>query len=425
MSTHLTLHATTNDKLAVLKGRLSRVRRRKTWLAGIALALAAVIPMELTISGEFEVYPEHNADIRAPVEAIIAEIFVKEGDAVEAGEVLFRLSNPDYEAKRQDIRARLAEARARLELLVAGTRSEEILLAESEVETAQARLSHAQTMLTEARVMRDQKISQARQAANLAKDQLDYAQADRDRYRELLEKGIIAQQKFAEVDQTLKIRRSALVDSQTSLNMVLAGDLGENRREGALAAGALDEAQARLNLLLAGGRREELAAAKSMVGSHEAQLALVEGELASMVVRSPERGIVVTEHLHDLRGQLVRRGDLIAEVYDFHVIRAELLISEKEIGAVTVGQTITLKARAYPGRSFEGEVVAIAPRAIGSTDGLFRKMIRVTTEIANPDLALKPAMTGHGKIYAGNRSILNLMTRRFVRYFRVEFWSWW
>lgn len=425
MTSHLALPAPTKSKLTRLRERLGQVRHRKMWLTGISLALVAILPMELTISGEFEVYPEHNADIRAPVEAMIAEIFVREGDTVEAGEVLFQLSNPDYEAKRQDIQARLAEARARLGLLVAGTRSEEILLAESEVETAQARLSHSRTMLTEAGIMRDQKINQARQATNLAKDQQDFAQADRDRYLALLEKGIIAQQKFAEIDQTLKIRRSASVDRQTSLNMALADDLGEVRRERALAKGARDEAEARLTLLLAGSRSEELVAARSVVNSLDAQLALVENELASMMIQSPERGVVVTEHLHDLLGQLVRRGDLIAEVYDFRIIRAELLIPEKEIGDVAVGQRIRLKARAYPGRSFEGEVIAIAPRATDSNDGLFRKMIRVTTEISNADLVLKPAMTGQGKIYAGNRSILNLMTRRFVRFFRVEFWSWW
>ncbi|MCH8862158.1 MAG: efflux RND transporter periplasmic adaptor subunit [Proteobacteria bacterium] len=408
-----------------LAALIEKPRSRKLAIFAVLLALSSVVPMELTISGEFEVYPEHNADIRAPVEAVIAEIFVKEGDAVEAGDMLFQLSNPDHEAKRQDIRAQLAAAQARLDLLVEGTRSEEINLAASEVETAQSRLSHARTMLREAEVMRDQKTSQARQAVALAKDQLDFAEADRDRYQKLLEGGIIAQQKFSEIDQIARIRRGALADSQAGLNMALADDLGEARREASAAAGALRESRARLDLLHAGSRGEEIEAAKSAVENLEAQLALVEDELASMAVRSPERGIVMTEHLHDLLGQLVHRGDLMAEVYDFRVVRAELLIPEKEIGAVAVGQTIRLKARAYPGRAFEGQVVAIAPRAIDSTDGLSRKMIRVTTEIANPDLALKPAMTGQGKIYAGNRSILNLMTRRFVRYFRVEFWSWW
>jgi hypothetical protein len=38
---------------------------------------------------------------------------------------------------------------------------------------------------------------------------------------------------------------------------------------------------------------------------------------------------------------------------------------------------------------------------------------------------LKPQMTGKAKIYCGERTILDLMTRRLSRTLRVEFWSWW
>jgi hypothetical protein len=49
----------------------------------------------------------------------------------------------------------------------------------------------------------------------------------------------------------------------------------------------------------------------------------------------------------------------------------------------------------------------------------------VTTQIDNHDLLLKPGMTGQGKIYAGERRITSLITRRLARTFKVEFWSWW
>jgi hypothetical protein len=52
-------------------------------------------------------------------------------------------------------------------------------------------------------------------------------------------------------------------------------------------------------------------------------------------------------------------------------------------------------------------------------------MVRATTEIDNPDLLLKPEMTGNAKIYCGSRPIFELLTRRIARYIRVEFWSWW
>lgn len=416
---------TTKTWAAKIHKDWSALKHKKKLLAALVITLSIITPMELTISGEFEVYPKHNADVRAPVEAVISEIFVREGEAVEEGQVLFQLVNPDYEAKKQDIQLRLAQARSRYALMVAGTRSEEIDLAQKEVETARSRLEHSQKMIIEAKVMRDQKVNQARQSVTLTKDQLQFAETEQERFRALLAKGIISQQRFAEADQVVKVRLNALNESQSTLRMALADDTVEIKREGALASGALEEAGARLDLLLAGSRGEEREAAKSAVTSLTAQLSLIDQDIESMSLRSPEYGIVVTQHLHELKGQLVRRGALIAEVYDFHIIKAEILIPEKEIGDIVIGQKVTLKARAYSGRSFIGKVVAIAPRAVESEDGLRRKMLRVTTVIDNPDLALKPAMTGHGKIYAGQRSILNLITRRLMSYLRVEFWSWW
>ena len=124
-------------------------------------------------------------------------------------------------------------------------------------------------------------------------------------------------------------------------------------------------------------------------------------------------------------GELVERGDLILEVHEYRTAIGEILISEKDIGEVHLGQEVTLKARAYPGRSFTGVVTAIAATAMEEEEGLKRKVVRVNTEVANSDLALKPEMTGHGKIYVGDRRLIEIVSRRFVRFFRVEFWSWW
>ncbi len=51
--------------------------------------------------------------------------------------------------------------------------------------------------------------------------------------------------------------------------------------------------------------------------------------------------------------------------------------------------------------------------------------ITVATELENPGLLLKPQMTGTAKIHCGERRAISLVTRRLVRYLRVEFWSWW
>jgi len=51
--------------------------------------------------------------------------------------------------------------------------------------------------------------------------------------------------------------------------------------------------------------------------------------------------------------------------------------------------------------------------------------VLVSCRIDNSSLLLKSEMSGRAKIYCGQRRILDLMTRRFTRYIRVEFWSWW
>jgi multidrug resistance efflux pump len=144
-----------------------------------------------------------------------------------------------------------------------------------------------------------------------------------------------------------------------------------------------------------------------------------------------------------LRRQLVKKGDLISKIYDPRAMTAEIIISEKEITDVKVGQKVSLKALTYPDLTFEGTVMAISVAAQGAQGGqsssssassgaasLTRtgganKTILVTTQLDNSSLLLKPEMTGHAKIYCGQRSLIDLLRWRLARVIKVEFWSWW
>jgi multidrug resistance efflux pump len=147
----------------------------------------------------------------------------------------------------------------------------------------------------------------------------------------------------------------------------------------------------------------------------------------------------------EMKHQLVKKGDLIAKVDDLRTITAEVVISERDIGDVKVGQRVVLKARAYPERTFYGKVTAIATVAQVSSSSsasaltqaqgnapatitrsaVAPKTVAITTEIDNPSLLLKPEMTGQAKISCGQRRLLDVMTRRVARTVKVEFWSWW
>lgn len=419
-----------NHKLALwLRHRLatffSKPRNRKFAILGVVLAVLFLGRMELTISGEFSAFPTHNADVRSAVDGLIAEVYVREGDFLEAGDPVARLVDRDYRARKLQVEATLARSRANLKLLLAGTRVEEIDLARQEISTAETRLAQSSHLTREATRLRDERITKAISLIELATDQLEFAQGELGRYQALRDKNIVTVQKFTEINQAAKVKEFELAEAEADLANLRADNLAAPAREMALARGGLREATARLDVLLAGTRPEQLEAAEAEVSEHMSQLVLVNEQLALTIITTPEAGVVVTPRVHESQGRMVRQGDLIAEVYDYSTILAEILVPEKEFGDVTIGQEVVLKARAYPGETFVGIVTAIAPRAVSSEDGLGRQMIRVTTEIDNPGLLLKPDMTGNGKIYAGKRTIFTLISRRLVRYLRVEFWSWW
>ena len=66
---------------------------------------------------------------------------------------------------------------------------------------------------------------------------------------------------------------------------------------------------------------------------------------------------------------------------------ANFTVTEKDSGALKVGQIVRIKVDAYPGRSFEGKITTIEPQIMADT-----RNIRVQATIANPDHILKPGM---------------------------------
>jgi putative peptide zinc metalloprotease protein len=337
------------------------------WLIFLAALLTAlyIIRMPLKISGPFTVLPQHNADVRAKAEGIIETILVNEGDEVKAGTLIARLSDRDYNAELHKAQASIEEKQAELKLLEAGARPEEIEIAKNQLNKAQELVTLAQNQVSRDKTLADQKY--------------------------------ISVAEFEDSKEQLTIREKELED-----------------------------AQGKLKLLRSGNRVEEMEAVKANIKSLQAHENFIQQQLSSLEIVSPIDGVVTTHKLKEKIGENVKKGDLITEVYAMKMVNVEMAIPEREIGEVSIGRKVVLKARAYPGESFEGNVVMIAPVASKATEEwIADRTVLVTTQIDNRSGLLKPEMTGNGKIYCDDYRLIDIMTRRLVRYFRVEFWSWW
>src|SRR5439155_13984466 len=88
-------------------GMLRLMKRLAKIVAVLAVLGACLyfIQTDLKISGEFRILPIHNAEVRAEVEGIVEEIAHDEGDVVNAGDLIARLSDRDYRAELEKITA--------------------------------------------------------------------------------------------------------------------------------------------------------------------------------------------------------------------------------------------------------------------------------------------------------------------------------
>jgi multidrug resistance efflux pump len=342
--------------------RTKRLLRLGVFGAGVAALF--IFHTELRISGPFGVLPIYNAEVRAEVEGILQEIYVEEGDTVKKGAALAALSDRDFQAELRKTKAEIEEKQARLNLLKAGTRPEEIELARTLEAKAAERLHYATNLL--------------------------------------------------EMDRVL-----------VADHLISKREYEQSREQVAVRGKELREAQDKLRLLLAGSRQEDIDATAAEITRLQAQQRYLEEQLQLLKVVSPVDGIVTTHKLKERIGQAVKKGELITKVHAMQTVTVEIAVPEKEIADVKVGQKVVLKARAYPWTSFEGKVTAIAPVVTEPKETEIERSILVTTQLANASLLLKPDMTGQAKIYCGQQRLVEIVLRRLVRFLKVEFWSWW
>ncbi|MFQ5927284.1 MAG: HlyD family secretion protein, partial [Terriglobia bacterium] len=401
--------------------KASGQRRRRLVLGTMACLLLLFLPWPLTISTEFHVAPTSNADVRAEVSGFVEAVYVREGQRVEKGQLLARIREADLRAEIEKLENVVAEKEARLRLLRAGASREAIELLRREVETARTRQDHSRQQLEQAQRLHAQRLRKASSSVEKATSRLQYARQELSRAEALHTQGMISQKKYEEALEQRAVRERELEEAQADLALFEAETFAEHRRDLAVATRQYQEAESRLAELLAGARPEELEAAEAELAKFQVELQYQKDQLGRTRLLSPEAGMVVTPKVEDKVGQFVERGELICEVFDYGRVRAEMAVPEKELADVAVGQKVVLKARGFPGETFRGRLTAISPRV---SEEEIENVAVAYTEVENPDLKLRPGMTGHAKIYAGQRPLGAVLLRRLLRTVRVEFWSW-
>ena len=125
--------------------------------------------------------------------------------------------------------------------------------------------------------------------------------------------------------------------------------------------------------------------AQSAFDQAQAGIARTEAIISQKLVRAPFDGELGVRRVEV--GQYLTAGTQIVSLTDLSMLFLNFTVTEKDSGALKVGQTVRIKVDAFPGRTFEGKITTIEPQI--STD---TRNIRVQATLANPDKILKPGM---------------------------------
>lgn len=186
-------------------------------------------------------------------------------------------------------------------------------------------------------------------------------------------------------------------------------------------AGRLEQIRQEQRGALASHDRSQLRILAARAAQADAQLQLIEANLARTRLVAPLDGAIVRGDLRQLLGSPVQKGQVLLEVAPLDGYRVVLEVDERDVAFVAQGQPGKLVLPALPGDPLSFTVDRVTPVAVVS-DGENR--FRVEARLEQPAASLRPGMEGVARIEAGRRARIWIWTHALIDWLRVGLWSW-
>ncbi|MFO1003143.1 MAG: HlyD family secretion protein [Planctomycetaceae bacterium] len=127
----------------------------------------------------------------------------------------------------------------------------------------------------------------------------------------------------------------------------------------------------------------------------EQRAALLQHRNASLEIRSPADGVVVSGDHREAEGVPLEMGKTLFEIAPLDAMVVELCVPEEDIRHVLIGMTVDLQLEAAPEESITAVIRSLHPRA-EIRDG--RNVFIAEADIPNHDSLLRPGMRGSAHV---------------------------
>lgn len=246
-----------------------------------------------------------NVDIRTVnlgfrVNGRLASLTVEEGDKIKPGQLLGKLDEAPYINSLQQARASAASAAARLELLQAGYRTEEIAQVKSEVVQRQAAFNYADSFFKRQKGLWSGKATSAN-----------------------------------ELEDARTLRNQAQADLQAS--------------------------KEKLAQYLSGNRPQEIAEAEGNLAQAEAELAQAALNLQDTALISPSNGIILRRATEP--GTILNTGNTVFTLSLSDPVWIRAYVDERYLGKTIPGAAVDIYTDSRPNKPYHGRIGFVSPTA--------------------------------------------------------------
>jgi HlyD family secretion protein len=357
----------------------------------LVLAARAAPAGVITVSGRIE---GDDSAVAAKTSGRIREITVREGDPLEAGQVIAVLDDEQIRAREQQATATVRQAEAKVRLAQHQIAVLEESLRQNQLGVDQAR-GDAQGKVSEA----EGKLAAAE--AQLAQAEASYAQAkwDREAMGRLFKRELIAEQEARRAESAEEAQAAVVAAS---------------RRQVEAARGALTAARANLvNPAIRSSQaaavqgqilqaRADILAAQADAERSRAQLDEARANRKDLQVIAPFTGTVATRTAEP--GEVIMPGTPIVTLVNLGEVYLRAFVPEGQIGRVRIGQPARVYLDSAPTKPIDANVMRIDPKASFTPENTYFREDRVK-QVVGVKLRLrgavgfaKPGMPADGEI---------------------------
>lgn len=393
----------------------------------IMIAWAALAEIDEVTRGDGKAIPSSRLQKIQNLEGgIVAEVFVHEGEVVNAGAPLLRLDDTRFRSNAGESEADRLALEARIQRLTAQVEGKDTLTLSPTIMTKSPDIANGELALFASVNKRIQSELSGLNEQLVQKKQelLDY-QAKAEQYRRSLSllqqeismsEPLVAKGAISKVE-VLRLRRSE-VDTRGQLESVT---LAVPR-----AQAALKEIESKMGEARGRYRSEALSQlneARTDLSKTEASGKAIEDRVNRTLVTSPVRGIVQQLMVNTIGGVIQPGNDLVEIVPLDDTLLIEAKIRPQDIAFLRPGQEAIVKFTAYDYTIYggmKGKLEQISPDTVTDKDGKSFYVIRLRTDknhLGSDDkpLIIIPGMVASVDIITGKKTILAYLLKPILR----------